>query len=246
MSGISGFPSSQKLTLPAGTMNNFATIVPTDPFRNAIDILRFAFRVGSDAVPRTAGAATGKTTEDGLVNFWIEDAATPARRGDFVRFEDGAAQGIEFPILKVEAGRFLISCLPTVLSPISGDKFYIMRFITQRTAADGSQLVTVTPPQYNPITHAKLKTSDDNITDAAYTELIAATPNPIQEIEIFNKTGMPLILAFGAAAAEQDQIFIGSDGLERQSLPIPTGTRISLKSVDGTANDGLVLFNSFG
>lgn len=247
MSGVSGYPSSQKNILPTGLTNNFATVVPTDPLRHALDTPRFAFRVGSDAVTRVAGPSTGPEEIENTTQFWIEDAATPARRGDFVRFEDGLAQAIEFPIIKVEAGRFLISCVPGAdVAPASGDEFFIMRFITQRTASDGSQLVTVTPPQYNPVIHQKLNAATDPITDAAYVELIAATPDPIQEIEIFNKTGMPLILAFGAAAAEVDKIFIGSDGLERQSLPIPAGTRISLKSVDGTADVGLVLFNSFG
>jgi len=245
MSGIQGFPSDQKLILGATQTNNFVTVVPTDPHRHAIDSLRFAFRVGSDTIARVAGATTGVEAVAGTKMFWVEDVATPARKGDFVRFIDGASQFIEFPIIKVEADRFLLAVVPS-LAPVSGDEFFIMRYVTQRTAQDGSQFVSLTPVVYQAVEKAKLDAGATAISDAAWTELIAATSDQFSEIEIFNKTGMLLILGVGAPGAEIELIYIDSDGLKRQSIPVAAGSRLSLKAVQAAVNDGLVLLNAFG
>ncbi len=144
MSGIQGFPSNQKVPLGTGITNNFATIIPVDPNRSAIDTPRFAFRVNDALVARTAGATTGIDSSTGDKLFWVADSSTPARVGDFVRFEDGAAAFLEIPIVKVETNRFLLSvnsgALPTV-----GDTFFIMRYATQRVDDSGSQLVVASP-----------------------------------------------------------------------------------------------------
>lgn len=141
---IQGFPSSQKVPLGTGITNNFATVVPTDPYRNSLDVTKSAFRVGSATIPRTAGAATGIETIDGQKLFWVADAATPARAGDFVRFETGAAQYIEIPIVKVETNRFLLS-INSGLLPSSSDTFYILRYTTPQVDADGNATVVITP-----------------------------------------------------------------------------------------------------
>lgn len=142
MSTVKGYPSKQKTDLGSGLTENFQTVVPTDPFRYGADIPRFLFRLGA---VRTAGAATGLISEDGVNRFYIEDTATPARPGDVVRFEDGNAQYLEIPIVKVDANRFLISCIPGDYAPASGDDFYIMRYSTQRVDSSGSQVVVASP-----------------------------------------------------------------------------------------------------
>lgn len=149
MSGISGWPSNKKTDLGTGKTSNFVTVYPTDPYRNALDAPRFAFRVNDEVTPRTAGVATGIDPADNL--FWIADTATPAKVGDFVRFQNGNAQFIEMPIAKVETNRFLISTIPdSDKAPASGNTFFIMRYTTQRVDDTGSQVVTVTsgPIQY--------------------------------------------------------------------------------------------------
>ena len=245
MSGIQGFPSIKKNDLGTGRTNGFTTVIPTDPYRNALDAPRFAFRVNSDSVPRVAGPNTGTIKVEGSLQFWVDDPATPAMRGDLVRFEDGAALNIEFPIIAVEADRFLISCVPDS-PPAPGDEFYILRHTTQRVAEDGSPLVVVTPVAYLPVEKALLNTSVTPITTAAFTEIISATAGAIKEIEIFNKTGSILILGVGPASGEEELIYIGSDGLSRQTVPIPAGSRVALKAVQADVQDGLVLLNAFG
>ena len=134
---IKGFPSSQKLPLGTGITNEFVTIQPTDEFRYALDIPRFAFRV--NPAPLTAAANTG--TIDGVT--WVYDTATDAKKGDFVRFDSGANEFLEVPIVKVEANRFLLGA--KVNNVVPGDTFYIMRYATQLVGDDGSQIVTITP-----------------------------------------------------------------------------------------------------
>lgn len=245
MSAIQGFPSNQKVPLGTGITNNFTTVIPTDPNRAALDVPRFAFRVNDALNPRTAGPTTGIEIVDGVKLFWVDDTATPARVGDFVRFEDGPAAFLEIPIVKVETNRFLLAVNSGIL-PVATNKFFIMRYATQRVSEDGSQLVTIVPVSYVPVRGGSINTTTTPINDAAYVELIASTPDAIYELEVFNKTQISMILAIGAPGSEQDICFIGSDGLERQQIPIPAGSRVSLKAVGGVADMGWILLNAFG
>lgn len=145
MSGIQGFPSNQKVPLGTGITNNFVTVIPTDPNRAALDTPRFAFRVDDALVPRTAGAGTGiGKNSSGEDVFFVEDTATPARVGDFVRFENGPAAFLEIPIVAVETNKFMLAVKSGSL-PVSGNTFYIMRYATQRVDDSGSQLVIASP-----------------------------------------------------------------------------------------------------
>lgn len=162
---IKGFPSSQKLPLGTGITSNFTTVIPTDPYRNALETLRFAFRVGSASIPRTAGVNTGVeylSGDDAVL--WIYDSSTVAQVGDFVRFEDGSAKHLELPIVKVEANRFMVASIPTGL-PSSGNTFYILRYVTQRTDDTGSQEVVLTPQVNNDGSYSEIT----NLTTAAQT-----------------------------------------------------------------------------
>jgi hypothetical protein len=137
---IKGFPSNQKLPLGSGVTSEHVTVQPTDEFRNVLDTTaRFAFRVGGDT-PRVAAANTGNI--DGFT--WVYDTNTPARRGDFVRFETGAAQFKEIAIIKVETNRFLLGAFVSP-PPAPNDTFFIMRYATQRVDQDGTQLVSIAP-----------------------------------------------------------------------------------------------------
>ncbi len=117
-----------------------------------------------------------------------------------------------------------------------------------RMNSSGGGDISVTLISYSPLpgSSAILDTSVTPVTNAAYTTLLAAAASQIQQIEIINKTEIPMILALGAPGSEVDYIYIGSDGLARQGFPITAGTRISVKSTSGTANSGLIMLNAFG
>lgn len=140
---IKGFPSSQKLPLGTGITNEFATVVPTDEYRNSLDVNRPLFRV---TTIKTAAANTGNI--DGVT--WVYDTSTLAKKGDVVRFETGNAQYIETPIVKVETNRFLLGAY-LASAPAAGDTFYILRSVSPRVDATGTASVTATssPLQFN-------------------------------------------------------------------------------------------------
>ena len=166
MSGIQGFPSNQKVPLGTGITNNFVTVVPTDPNRAALDTPRFAFRVDDPLIPRTAGPTTGIDSSSGDDLFWVEDTGTPARVGDFVRFQNGAAAFIEIPIVKVETNRFLLAVKSGSL-PSPADTFFIMRYATQRVDDSGSQLVVATPgPSQFVLDGSAVQVERDTVTPA--------------------------------------------------------------------------------
>lgn len=162
MATDSGFPSSQKVPLGTGITSNHITVVPTDPYRNAQEVLRFAFRVDNDLVPRTAGVGTGLV--DGL--YWIADTATPARAGDFIRCEDGPSALLEIPIVLVETNRFLIA-INSGLLPVAGNTFFIMRYATQRVDESGSQIVIASPgPSQFVLDGLDVEVEEDTVTPA--------------------------------------------------------------------------------
>ena len=180
MSGIQGFPSNQKVPLGTGITNNFTTVVPTDPNRSALDIPRFAFRVGNPSVARTAGATTGIDASTGDKLFWVEDTATPARVGDFVRFENGAAAFLEIPIVKVETNRFMLAVNNGFL-PVSGNTFFIMRYTTQRVDDTGSPIIVSSS---GPVAFVK-NGSNQNVTEDTVTP---ANNNPLP-VKLTSVTG---------------------------------------------------------
>jgi hypothetical protein len=147
MSSPKGYPTSQMLVgSQQSARGNHVTIQPQDAnLRAAQDVhARFAFRVDNDTVPRTAGANTGNPSSGGATV--VVDTATPARVGDFVRFEDGLAQYLEIPIVDVSTNSFTLGAkLDSTLVPAAGDDFFIMRYATQLVNESGSQIVIASP-----------------------------------------------------------------------------------------------------
>ena len=137
---LKGYPSSQKSDLGTGITNEFVTVQPSDEYRYHLDTPRFAFRVDDPLNPRTAEANTGLI--DGKV--WIYDTATPAKKGDFVRFDSGNNKFLEVSIVKVDGNRFQLGANLSP-APIAGDTYFIMRYATQLVDENGSQLVVSTP-----------------------------------------------------------------------------------------------------
>jgi len=90
-----------------------------------------------------AGAATGNPSTGYATE--VEDTATPARVGDFVRFIDGGAAFLEIAIVAVSTNSFtLASKIPAPNTPAPGDEFYIMRYASMRADDSGAPIVTVT------------------------------------------------------------------------------------------------------
>lgn len=146
MSGISGFPTTQKILGKTGDTQkskaDFVTLQPSFDSRQALDTVpRFAFRVGAI---RTAQAGTGNL-DDGKGTY-IADTATTAREGDIVRFETGNMQYFEAPIVEVQTNGFRLGIrVASAYAPASTDTFYILRYATQLVDSSGSPIVSTTP-----------------------------------------------------------------------------------------------------
>lgn len=88
--------------------------------------------------------------------------------------------------------------------------------------------------------------SSSSVSSAAYAELIASTGSEYGEIEIFDSSGQTLKLAIGSAGAEVDKFLIIPGGNGRIKYRIPSGSRVSIKAVSGTANAGEISMNLYG
>lgn len=242
-----GFPTSQKsLTGTNSTLNNsgngFVTAQPAADLRHGLDVIaRGGFRVGSASVARTAGATTGNPAGSGVTV--IEDTATPAKVGDFVRFEDGNAAFQEYAIVEVATNSFKVAArIPN--PPASGDEFFIIRYITPRLAEDGSTLASLSITAAQPVEFAGI--TMQTITTGAYTQLTASLTDDVSEIEVSNSTGKTLVLALGAAASEVDLMIIPTGGLQRQAVAIANGERVSVRALNANTSVGEVNINYYG
>ena len=82
------------------------------------------------------------------------------------------------------------------------------------------------------------------VTSAAFVQLIASAA-ATTEIEIFDSSGQPLSLAFGAAGSEVIQATIFPGGNGRIPLAIPAGTRVSIKAISASAIAGELDLNFY-
>jgi len=89
------------------------------------------------------------------------------------------------------------------------------------------------------VTSARNDYSLVNVTTGAWVELIASTASATNGITLFDSSGQTLELGAGAASSENRILIIppgGIDGFLR--LEIPSGTRVSVRAISGTANSG--------
>lgn len=84
--------------------------------------------------------------------------------------------------------------------------------------------------------------SANNVTTAAYFQLIASTSAEIHRIQVFDSSGQDFVLATGGAGSEVDQVQIPPGGWDAPvDLFIASGTRVSIKSKSATASSGILL-----
>lgn len=89
------------------------------------------------------------------------------------------------------------------------------------------------------VTSARHAYSGANVTTGAWTELVAATGDTINELHIFDSSGQTLELGVGAAASEARRFLIPPGGFGAPiSLQIASGSRIAVRAVSGNATSG--------
>lgn len=92
---------------------------------------------------------------------------------------------------------------------------------------------------------ARINYTITNVSTSAYTQLEASVASLTNEIEIFDSSGQTLALAFGAAGAEVNQIYITPGGNGRIPLKIIAGTRLSIKAISNNVNVGEINVNFY-
>lgn len=96
------------------------------------------------------------------------------------------------------------------------------------------------------IGHARNDYTSTSVTTSAYVQLVASTAAAVSEIFIFDSSGQTLVLATGGVGSEVDQIYICPGGNGTVPLAIAASTRISIKAVSATANQGEIDLNLLG
>lgn len=119
-------------------------------------------------------------------------------------------------------------------------------FASDQSALPISGSVTATPTYLTCIDKARLDFSTSNVTTSAYVQLDASLAANCKEIEIYNSSSEPLLLATGAAASEVDQMYIMPGGNGRVPFVASSAVRTSLKAVSATINSGQILVNFYG
>lgn len=90
----------------------------------------------------------------------------------------------------------------------------------------------------NPVGQFRNVYSSTNVTTGAWVTLFSSIPYPVSTIEIFDSSGQTLEIGIGAAGSEIVQLIVlpGGNGPIRYNAP--TGARLSIKALSGTANTG--------
>jgi hypothetical protein len=85
--------------------------------------------------------------------------------------------------------------------------------------------------------------SSSNITDAAWSEIVAVTAGKIRKLHIFDSSGEQVRLALGPAGTEGEIWRIEPGGPGAVELTIAAGSRLSIRAASGTISDGDLVIN---
>jgi hypothetical protein len=97
----------------------------------------------------------------------------------------------------------------------------------------------------SPILTAYEDYSISNLSES-WTQIVASTSADIRRLHIFDSSGKMILLGFGAAGDEEEKFTIAPGGDGVVNMLIPSGTRLSIKSMSGTIVDGELLINFLG
>lgn len=141
--------------------------------------------------------------------------------------------------------------LPVILSKDSADIEYgigASNTETIRVALSSDSQVTIRNPEASAtqVAFALNDNSAANITTGAYVELIASLSGDVTQIDVQDTGGRWLYLATGAPASETDILVIPPTGNGLIPFVASSGTRISVKAIDGTASAGYLGVNFYG
>lgn len=134
------------------------------------------------------------------------------------------------------------AALPGLLKIIGGWDGTNIRVL--RTNAAGELIVSSGTKDF--VTRSRNDYTGTPVTTAAWVQLIASTPADISEVEIFDSSGQTLELGIGPGGSEVSNIYIIPGGNGRQTVVIPSGSRVAIRAVSGNASVGESTINYYG
>jgi len=137
---------------------------------------------------------------------------------------------------QVPPAAWVVKCL--------GSNAYCVPEVDPTTGAIPVDVITVDPIPVDPtgktyVASARNVYSGTPVTTAAWVQLIAATPDTINAITLFDSSGQTLELGVGAPASESRVLIIPPGGIDATTpLRIASGARVSVRAVSATASVG--------
>lgn len=227
MSGIKGFPSQEKLVGKLGsydwqqvqTQMEFVTAQKSSSKKIGLDT------VGNGVFRTTALAksVTSVATELDEQKRVLISTAHGALPGDMIRFEGTSANPhFEAAVLSCPDANTMIlgSVLPA--TPVVSDEFFILRYITSRFSADGSQITSQGPLQFV-LDNTTVEVTEDTGTPANNTPLpvkLMGTTGPI------NITAGDLNVQLSDQGVNADVTKIG-DGTNRLGITASSEAKVN-------------------
>lgn len=99
--------------------------------------------------------------------------------------------------------------------------------------------VSTTPTGMSTVQIVRL--AHTSTTTSAYVQLIASTSDVTNKVLIADSSGQSLVIAVGGSGSEVNKFYIPAGGSGSIDLRIPSGSRIAVEAVSGTANSGELL-----
>lgn len=128
----------------------------------------------------------------------------------------------------------------------NGDSALFMAYIKATDAIRVSLDSSSNPPAplgRNYVTSTRRDYSSGNVTTGAWTQLVASLSDSVNEIEIFDSSGQTMELGIGGAGVEARTLIIMKGGNGKIPLYLPSGARISVRAISGTASTGEICIN---
>lgn len=167
--GLDGFTDQQSIT-----KNEFVTAQPSYSDKLLLD-------TANESLTRLHSVV--KTAEANTVHpdRVLKSTAHGAAKGDVVRFELASANPyFEATIISIPDANTMILGAKLPNNIVTGDQFYILRYVTPRVSDDGTLIATLTP---SPIQY--VKDGSDTEVSINNTTLGSSNPLPVINLNVF-------------------------------------------------------------
>lgn len=225
----------------SGTVGVSGSVAVTGPLTDS-QLRATAVPVSAAALPLPAGAAT-ETTLSALNGKVPANLTVTATR--LLVDGSGVTQPISAAALPLPSGAATETTLSAINTKTPALGQAAMAASSPVVIASNQTAVPIVEGGRSIVARARNVYNTTNVTTGAYVQLVASLGSAVNSVEIFDSSGQTLVLATGGAGSEVDQAFVFPGGNGRIPLAIAAATRISIRAVSATANDGEIAINFY-